>query len=574
MNISKHVYIVLISVFTLVLVTACGDKNGGITEPVIQPPTISSISPEEGAIGTELTILGSNFSTNTTVLVDGEDATDIDFESSSTIYARVPTGIAGETPVNVTVRNSDGQEATLEGAFTAIIPELLFVNSATLPSGNIGSTVIFEGRAFGDNQGDSKVFFSDGAGGEIEAVISSPDDWTDTFIVTTVPDGVDDGSVYVETEIGTSEPIQFRITDAATFSPSEIIWSETLSLPEAISGHKAVYTPLIGDNGETQRYVFVSGGRDENSDALDQVLYGRITSTGDIESWNQNTPLPQNLSFHSSVSATPFNSRISSAGEVYVLGGVNSEREPISDVYIGRLQNDATITSWRDGTPLPQPLHSVGAVIFRSNIYISGGSTTDNEPVATVYRAEIDDDGNIGEWQDLPSLPSVTTYHGFVSFGGYLYSVGGESGAVLPDDGNSQNNDTKLGDVRYARVDLRSGNLTDAGWVLNESELQKNRSKHSTVVVGGAMFVSSGLYSAAGQGSSENVYGVINSDGTVGSFNGATGSNTLGSVGDQINRFNQSGISYIDENGENHVMIIGGDSVNNPGTKTRDVLFY
>ena len=59
---------------------------------------------------------------------------------------------------------------------------------------------------------------------------------------------------------------------------------------------------------------------------------------------------------------------------------------------------------------------------------------------------------------------------------------------------------------------------------------------------GGSPFVSSGLYAAAATGSSENTYATLSSDGTVGSFGGATGSNTLQSVGG-VNLFNTRGVA-------------------------------
>lgn len=77
----------------------------------------------------------------------------------------------------------------------------------------------------------------------------------------------------------------------------------------------------------------------------------------------------------------------------------------------------------------------------------------------------------------------------------------------------------------------------------------------------------------AGQGSSENSYAQIFSDGTVDAFGGATGSNTLLSTGGN-NLFNQAEISYTDADGMTHVMIIGGDDVKSPGAKQDDVLFY
>ncbi|MGF1668947.1 MAG: IPT/TIG domain-containing protein, partial [Balneolaceae bacterium] len=420
------------------IISGCGDK-GGITDPTEPAPTVLSVTPGEGAVGTELTITGSNFTSSMTVSVGGVEAIGFEFSSSSTIFANVPSGIEGNVSLDVTVRNPDGKEFTVENAFTAIDPELKFVNSATKPSGNTGSTVILEGRAFGDIQGDSRVLFSGGSGGVIPATIAGADDWTDTFIVTTVPEGAEEGPVYIETEIGISDSLIFTVTDAAIFSPSAIEWTITASLPVAVSGHKAVYTPLINLNDEMEQYVIVTGGRDSEGSSQNKTLYGRIDSDGQIISWNETTPLPEALSFHATVSATPFNSKVtSSAGAVYVLGGTNSDGEPVSTVSIAALQNDGTISSWRSGTPLPEPLHSLGAVVFRSTIYIGGGATVDNVPVAKVYKADIDTTGDIGNWKELASLPSARSYHGFLSFGGFLYSVGGESASVAP-DGESQN---------------------------------------------------------------------------------------------------------------------------------------
>jgi hypothetical protein len=103
--------------------------------------------------------------------------------------------------------------------------------------------------------------------------------------------------------------------------------------------------------------------------------------------------------------------------------------------------------------------------------------------------------------------------------------------------------------------------------------MQKTRSKHEALAAGGSLFVSSGLYNAAGNGSSENIHATINPDGTLGSFNGATGSNTLESVGG-VNLFNTRGITYVDGDGVAHVMILGGDNVNSPGNKSDKVIFY
>ena len=539
--------------------------------PLSEIPTITGITPNEGTVGTELTITGTNFKAGAAVAVGDKASTQVEVSSGTIIYAKVPSGIPANTLLSVKVKNPSGGQATLNNAFTAIEPVLSFVNGATKPSGNAGSTVIFEGKAFGDIQGQGEVLFSDDAGGTISATIMSGEDWTETFIVTTVPNGAKDGPVVVKTETGTSNDLPFNVTDAATFSPSTINWSVTTPLPAAVSGHKALSIPVDDAFNTTKQYVLVSGGRDGSSAALDQAVTGLINADGTISSWTGTTSLPEARSFHTAVAATPFNSKVGGPGFVYILGGTNANGVAVSTVSRATLNNDGSLQSWTTSRALPQALHSLEAVIFRSTVYVAGGAANDNTPVAMVYRSKIDWNGQLGEWESLPAMPAALAYHGFVTFGGYLYAVGGETGVATPDAGSQVTGTQK---VYYSKINLRTGEI--GSWTENPNALGKERSKHTTLVLGGNLFVSSGLYAGLTggvPGSSENIYSNINADGTVGSFNGATGSNTLFSAGG-CNLFNQSGISYIDADGVAHVMILGGAKVGTPAEKRDKVLFY
>ena len=554
---------------TALIITSSGCKKDEIPESEI--PRIDNVEPQEGTVGTELTITGANFQSGANVFVGNKASGNVEVTSGSIIYAKVPSGIPGNVLLSVTVINPGGGEHVLQEAFTAIDPELHFINSATKPSGNIGSTAIIEGRAFGDIQGEGKILFSDGEGGTIEAIISDEDDWTDEFIITTVPNGTKDGPVLVQTEIGTSNEIDFMVTEAATFSPSTINWTLTTPLPVGVSGHKSVSFPIESGDNITNRFVHVLGGRDENGTSLNQALVGKINIDGTISSWANTTALSSGLSFHASVVATPFNSKIEGDGFVYVLGGTGSDGAPVSTVSFAALNNDGTLQVWNTTTPLPQALHSAGAVLFRNTIYVAGGATTGNSPVANVYSANINENGQLDGWVALHSLPTALAYHGLASFGGYLYVVGGETGTAEPD---AETQVAPTDEVYYSRINLRTSEIND--WTSNPNTIQKARSKHSTLVLGGSVFVTSGLYSglsAGVPGSSENIYANINSDGTIEGFNGATGSNTLFSAGGS-NLFNQSGISYIDADGVAHVMIIGGARYGAPDTKLDNVLFY
>jgi hypothetical protein len=564
----KHLKLIF-AVFLLWILSFGCNKDDDPTPTGLQPG-ISGVSPSEGAISTELAIIGTNFEPGAAVIVGGVNSTVVDVTSATSIFAQVPSGVVANTLLSVSVRNLAGKEATFENAFTAIPPELEFVNSATKPSGNVGSTVILEGKAFGSVQGTSKIYFSDGAGSTIEASVSNPDDWTDQFIITTVPSGADDGPLYIETELGASNEMIFNVTEAATFSPSTINWTSTTALPVAVSGHYAQFVTINDASDVSHQFVYVTGGRNDTPEALDQAIYGEINADGTIAEWKSATSLPTPLAFHSTVAATPYNSKVSGSGHLYTIGGVDGDSNVVNRVSVAPFNNDGSLSSWSGTTSLPEPLHSHGAVIFRNTIYVAGGATTGDVPVNKVYKSVIDTTGALGDWQELSAMPFEMTYHSFVNFGAYLYAVGGENGISTPDAGTSS---TNLSQVIFARLDLRTGNITDAGWKVNENELQKSRSKHTTLTAGGNLFVSSGLYSAAGQGSSENTYAQILADGTIGTFAGATGSNTLLSQGG-YNLYNQAGISYVDANGLSRVMILGGASVNDPNVKTSNVLFY
>ncbi|HUF28294.1 MAG TPA: IPT/TIG domain-containing protein [Gemmatimonadaceae bacterium] len=555
------------------VLAACGGSTGGGTAPG-PVPSITGVSPSQGTVGTELTISGTNFRSGAAVRVGSYTSSAVDVAGPTTIYASVPSGVTAGQIYDVIVLNSDGTDARRTAAFTAVAPTLLYVNGATKPSGNVGNTVILEGIAFGDQQGPGQVLFSDGAGGTIAATIADPAaDWTDGFILTTVPSGAATGDVLVQTGTGTSNALPFTVTANAQFSPSTIAWTSTTPLPVGLSGHRATFAAVQGA-GASSNIVYVTGGAANDYAPRTDVSYSVIQADGHLAAWASTAPLPAALAFHAAVAATPANSRVKGTGYIYVLGGASDAAgTPTSAIYRGTLAEDGSITSWTNAGQLPAAAHSLGAALFRGDLYIVGGSGSANTPVSTVYRARLDSLGALGSWQQQLDLPAGRTYHGVLQFGGHLYAFGGETAAVTPNDANYTNNDSKLADIAYARISLRTGDLATSGWVVNSSNLFKATSKHTAVAVGGNVLVTAGLYNAANTGSTEESYAQFNSDGSVGSFNGATGSRTIVSAGGQ-NLFNHAAIAYVDANGVAHVLVLGGDDVNAPGQKRAEIWFY
>ncbi len=559
----------LFPVLLPLFLSACGDSPTKVDGPA---PTILAVSPIQGTVGTEVRVSGNDFRPGASVFVGSHRASMVEVISGAELFAFVPEGIvAGET-YDLEVRNEDGTRDEINAAFSAVAPDLDFVNSATKPSGNTGSTVILEGNAFGDLQGTGTVAFSDGLGGTVIAPIAAPDDWTNTFIVSTVPSGAQSGPVLVTTATGESNTLEFTVTQNAAFSPSTIFWSETTAMPEPLAGHSAVYVPIDDATGATVQRAYVVGGTRLDETLSGQIHHSRIQAAGGLDPWVSATSLTEPRAFSAAVAATPFNSKVPGSGRILTLGGIDENGEPSSTVYSMELDMDGNLGPATEETPLPTALHSAGAVIFRSYIYLAGGATAGNEPVASVYRAAIDTLGALGEWEALDPMPGPRAHHGFQTFGGYLYAIGGDAGAVSPQGGLDAAGQSRLDGVVYVRLNLRNGEFF-SGWAENSSNLGKARSKHAALVAGGNMFASSGLYSAAKTGSSENTYAQINSDGSIGSFGGATGSNTLQSAG-AGNLFNPAAFAYVDGDGVAHVMVLGGDNVNDPGQRSGRVFYY
>ena len=100
----------------------------------------------------------------------------------------------------------------------------------------------------------------------------------------------------------------------------------------------------------------------------------------------------------------------------------------------------------------------------------------------------------------------------------------------------------------------------------------KARSKHGAIFAGGSILVTSGIY-AGNPGSSENTYAGINSDGTLRSWNGATGSETI-DVELGMSLYNQAVVTFIDQAGYGHVLVLGGADRQVEGTPSAGVVRY
>ena len=169
-------------------------------------PSITSVSPSSGPVGTSVTITGANFGStqgSSTVKFNGTVATPTSWSATS-IVATVPSG-AGTGNVVVTVggQASNGVSFTV----TTTSPSITGLNPT---SGPVGTSVTITGTNFGGSQGSSTVTFNGTA-----ATVSS---WTATSIAVTVPSGATTGNVAVTVGGQASNGVSFTVATTTSLS--------------------------------------------------------------------------------------------------------------------------------------------------------------------------------------------------------------------------------------------------------------------------------------------------------------------------------------------------------------------
>lgn len=562
---------VLSVVISAAALSACGGSDKGVA-PNVVPPVADSINPARGTVGTVVRVMGTSFADSARVFFGSLQSPHVERQGTQ-LYATVPEGLVLGNKYDVRIENRDGGADTLLAVFTAVSPSVARVNGVTKPTGLVGMTVLIEGDAFGDAK-HGKVFF-DAGGTQIPAVIAdSANDWTNNYIVTTVPTGTPNASqIVVQTATGTSTAISFNLISGATFSPSVINWTQTSALPQPLQGLGAVFVPPANASANPSNYVFVIGGAaDQTNLATTTVYRAQAQQSGALSTWAVDaTQLPSRRAYHATAAASAYTAALDTTtteAYLYVVGGIDSAGTTVNTVLYSKVALDGSNGPWQTATPLPAALHSASAVVFRGFVYVMGGASGANAPSASAWRAAVNPDGTLGAWQSIASLPSGASYQSLVNFGPYLYAVGGDASASSPTQGTTSGGE--MSSTLLARVNLRTGDLA-MNWAPVAS-MNKGRSKHNTVVGGAYLFTTSGVY--AGQaGSSENTYSQINADGTVGSWNGATGTNTISSLlGYDL--YNEAAISFVDASGKGHVLVLGGAKREAPGRASAAVVYY
>ena len=162
-------------------------------------PTITTLSPTSGPVGTLVTISGTDFGSpqgTSTVTFNGATATPQTWYGTQIV---VPVPAAATTgPVIVTV---DGVSSNSKTFTFLATPNILTLSPTTGPAGTV---VTVTGTKFGSPQGSSTITF--------DGMTATPTSWTGTKIVVPVPAGSGTGPVVVVVKNVPSNGVTFTNT--------------------------------------------------------------------------------------------------------------------------------------------------------------------------------------------------------------------------------------------------------------------------------------------------------------------------------------------------------------------------
>lgn len=201
------------------------DSVTGLMFTVLSPaPTLTSLSPTSGNIGSTITLSGTGFSTTLSqnnVKFNGIAAT-VTNASSTSLTVTVPDG-ATSGDVTVTVNGKTSAEIHFDVTTT------LTVTSFNPASGSVGTSVVIMGSGFDSNPSVNVVKFSGVAAEVTEA--------TATTLKVTVPSGATTGTVTVAIGANMAEGPVFTVaTSPGKVTVSTVsLGSAALNLPRGIA---------------------------------------------------------------------------------------------------------------------------------------------------------------------------------------------------------------------------------------------------------------------------------------------------------------------------------------------------
>jgi plastocyanin len=313
--------------FTYFCTVVCGSGHPGMNGILtvmattqLPPPAVTSVSPASGpsAGGNSVTISGSGFQANATVLFGGSAATNVAVSDPATITAMAPAQPAGRVTVSVT--NTDGQSASFDGYAYVAAPSIASISpTSAVVTGGTQLTITGSGFAAG-----ATVRIGSASATNV-AVVSS------TTITATVPAGA-------SAQIGVPQAVVVTNPDA-----------QSATLAGALTYNTPLATACVADsktacllNNRFKATVRYRGGFDNSAadtDAIVKTVTGFASASFETAFFYFNSP-----------------NNIELLLKIIDQGNTNSSGQPTIAVLFGSatpLRAEVTITDTQTGLVKP-----------------------------------------------------------------------------------------------------------------------------------------------------------------------------------------------------------------------------
>jgi YD repeat-containing protein len=358
------------------LVTVGGSASNAVTFTITGIPSITSVTPNAGAVGSSVVIAGSSFGSsqgNGSVTFNGTTATVISWNTNQ-ITTTVP---AAATTGNLIVTAAGGVQSN--SVNFSVLP---FIQNLNPNTGAAGTAVTISGSTFGSSAGT--VTFNG-----VSATVSS---WSNNSIVAVAPNGLANGNVVVTTAAGLasngvffalagqvfSGPVTYsydelgRLVGAVAASGDAVQYSydpvgNITGITRFTAGQEALFsfTPRSGPVG-TQ--VTISGANFSANGAQDSVSFngtaaainsasansllaavplGATTGPITVTSPNGSAASAESFTVTTSSSAptiTSFTPQIVAPGTAVTISGTNFDSNPANDRLLVNITSATTTT--------------------------------------------------------------------------------------------------------------------------------------------------------------------------------------------------------------------------------------
>lgn len=250
---------------------------------------------------------------------------------------------------------------------------------------------------------------------------------------------------------------------------SDVEWTgATATLPGAIDHHVS-----FAADSAAGPHVYFLGGVEDRASFHDEGWMAKVQDDGTLGAWEEIEPIPDAVGGHAVAVV---------GNRVIVIGGRDRTLANLPDVYVGTIGDDGRIDAWEEARTMPGGrFHSV-AVVDGRWLYVVGGIEED-DAIDTVLRAELKDDGTLGEWTQAATLPAPRSHHAAVVHDGSLYVLGGLDGDPM------RGTEETHGDVWRARL---SADGSVGTWE-TLTELPNRVSSTSAQAIGDAIFLFGGI---------------------------------------------------------------------------------